>query len=363
MDTNVEPIFSAECKDQFVCPGCQQCSKWPQGHMLCTPEAAERSFATADEKARLLEQDALFLKTRPWTVADAFPPSQANGHSAPVAASEETDSVLGSYILALRRAGHEPKEVGNHRWQVACSLADHMVTLERSAAGKFMMTCSCRDIPAVLRGWGDNFEETARRAEEAEREGFESLKAQEKQRLKARKEAEAEYQAELMAADEEGDSWAAMDLGPYLRGEIKAAEPTLGIKRSDGCQLLYPGLEHVVAGETECGKSWLLLACALEEMLAGYPVPYIHFEEGDPSGTVERLMALGASVELIEKYLRFVGPCSTVTDAKIDKLVQKNFIMKAPRLVILDGVNEAMSLHRWGIRDEDGVAQFRRHIV
>ena len=34
-----------------------------------------------------------------------------------------------------------------------------------------------------------------------------------------------------------------------------------------------------------------------------------------------------------------------------------------PSLVVLDGVNEAMSMHAMGIRDEDGAAAFRRRIV
>jgi hypothetical protein len=58
------------------------------------------------------------------------------------------------------------------------------------------------------------------------------------------------------------DSWAPLDLGPYLRGEVKRPVPSLGLYRSDGVRLIYPGKEHSVIGEMESGKSWLLLASA-----------------------------------------------------------------------------------------------------
>jgi len=52
------------------------------------------------------------------------------------------------------------------------------------------------------------------------------------------------------------DSWVPIDLGPYLRGEIRPVEPSIGVIRTDGLRLLYPGKEHAVIGEMEAGKSW-----------------------------------------------------------------------------------------------------------
>lgn len=36
---------------------------------------------------------------------------------------------------------------------------------------------------------------------------------------------------------------------------------------------------------------------------------------------------------------------------------------RVPTLVVFDGVNEAMALHRWAIREEDGAAEYRRRLV
>jgi hypothetical protein len=164
--------------------------------------------------------------------------------------------------------------------------------------------------------------------------------------------------AERESDEPDVDSWEPINLTPWLKGTVKKVEPNVGLARSDGLQLLYPGKEHAVLGEMESGKSWFCLACAAVELLAGHVVAYIHFEEADPGDTVERLRAIGVPTDILLRSLRFVGPDQPVTPVKLARLIADN-----PRLVILDGVNEAMSLHRWGIRDEDGAATFRRALV
>ena len=41
--------------------------------------------------------------------------------------------------------------------------------------------------------------------------------------------------------------------------------------RTDGQQLIYPGREHAILGETESGKTWLALGCAAAELLRHRP--------------------------------------------------------------------------------------------
>ena len=96
-------------------------------------------------------------------------------------------------------------------------------------------------------------------------------------------------------ADDQSDgddptTWEPIDLTPWLNGEIEPPpEPSLGIARSDGLRLIYPGREHALVGETECGKTWLALGCVAAELTAANHVVYIHYEEGDPGSTLERL--------------------------------------------------------------------------
>src|SRR5262249_59174119 len=86
--------------------------------------------------------------------------------------------------------------------------------------------------------------------------------------------------------DDGGDeptTWEPLDLAPWLNGEIEPPpKPSLGIARTDGLRLIYPGREHAVVRETECGKTWLALGCVAAELTAGNHVVYIHYEEGDP---------------------------------------------------------------------------------
>jgi hypothetical protein len=156
----------------------------------------------------------------------------------------------------------------------------------------------------------------------------------------------------------ERNSWARIDLGPYVRGQVHRPQPTVGLARTDGLRLLYPGKEHTVIGEMEAGKSWFALGCAAAELNAGNQVVYLHFEEADPGDTVDRLLELGVRDQDILLLFHFVGPERRSHLGDLAGLLNP-----VPTLVVLDGVNEAMALHGWGIRDEDGAAAYRRCLV
>lgn len=155
-----------------------------------------------------------------------------------------------------------------------------------------------------------------------------------------------------------GASWQPVHLAPYLNGEVQRQQPSIGIARQDGLRLIYAGLEHSVIGEMESGKTWLCLACCAAEMAQGRNVVYIHFEEADPSDTVDRLLAMGVLPAVIGERFSFVGP-----NEPVDEFARAGLVNLQPSLVILDGINEAMSLHGLSARDEGDVAGFRRRLV
>jgi hypothetical protein len=165
-------------------------------------------------------------------------------------------------------------------------------------------------------------------------------------------------EADAEEDEPEVDTWEPIDLGPYLRGEIVRSEPDRGLTRSDGVRMVYPGKEHAVIGEMEAGKTWWALACAAAEMLEQRHVIYIHFEEEDPGSTVERLQLMGCADNEILTYFHFVAPSQAIKPRQ-----RKRLARSGAALVILDGVNEGMSLHKADIRDENGAAEFRRRIV
>ena len=168
-------------------------------------------------------------------------------------------------------------------------------------------------------------------------------------------------QAALRGGDGRGagpTSWEPVELGPYLRGEIEIPRPTLGVPRSDGLRLLYPGRDHTVISDTGAGKTWIANACAMAEIAAGNRVVYVHYEEADPASTIERLLLLGADADDVEKLLTFVGPSTPVRDEYLAELLDP-----APTLVVHDGMNEAMALHGAMTKEVEGAALFRQRLL
>ncbi len=155
----------------------------------------------------------------------------------------------------------------------------------------------------------------------------------------------------------EASSWAPQDLGPYVRGEVEPVIPSVGVPRVDGLRLLYPGKEHIVYGFKQSGKSWFCLMCVQDEIKANRSVVYVHFEEVDPQETVERLMALGVSGDDIVKHVDFIGPEHPLKPGYADYLAERK-----PGLVILDGINEALSLNGWE-GHIDGPSNLKRLLV
>ena len=157
----------------------------------------------------------------------------------------------------------------------------------------------------------------------------------------------------------ESVAWSPVDLGPYLDGSIKPVVPSVGIERSDGIRLLYPGKEHTVIGEMESGKSWFALNCATAEIEIGNDVVYVHFEEGDPRGSIDRLILMGLSREDILARFHFLSSPGTYSRTDYEALLER----LRPSLLVLDGVNEGMAMHGFPIKEAEGASKFRQAFV
>ena len=132
----------------------------------------------------------------------------------------------------------------------------------------------------------------------------------------------------------------------------------MGVARSDGLRLLYPGLDHAVVADTGAGKTWFADACTMAEIEAGNRVVYIHYEEGDPASTIERLLLLGADADDVEKLLTFVGPAAPARDEHVQALLEP-----APTLAVHDGMNEAMAMNGGMTKEVEGAALFRQRLL
>ena len=137
-------------------------------------------------------------------------------------------------------------------------------------------------------------------------------------------------------------SWLPIDLWPVLRGEYVAPAPTV-FERTDGVAFFYPYSINSLIGESGCGKTWMAAIAVTQQLDRGHHVIFIDYE-GSFVSIVERLQALGASVEQIGERFSYIQP-----DVKFGELEQVLLFEEClndrgkPSLVIIDGVTEAMA--------------------
>ena len=144
--------------------------------------------------------------------------------------------------------------------------------------------------------------------------------------------------------------WEPVDLAPVLRGECVTPKPSV-LQRVDGIRLLYPGRLNMLMGETESGKTWAALVAAVQEIAAGHHVIYLDYEDG-PESVVERLRALGATVEQIASHLTYVNPAGRFDELAQEALEEAIVRKGRPTLAVIDGVTEAMG--DVGLEPSDG---------
>ena len=153
-------------------------------------------------------------------------------------------------------------------------------------------------------------------------------------------------------------SWAPIDLGPVLTGEDAGPEPGV-LYRADGLGLLYDGKVHVVAGEPESGKSWLVQLATSEVLKVGGKVAYVDFED-DAAGVLGRLRALGVAPDLILGGLAYLRPDQALDDQGGHHLDQA---CTGATLAVVDGTTEGMSLHGWAPKNDVDVALWQTRIL
>ncbi|MER6593833.1 hypothetical protein ABT214_18665 [Micromonospora purpureochromogenes] len=101
------------------------------------------------------------------------------------------------------------------------------------------------------------------------------------------------------------ESWAFIDLSRALDGQ-KPPPPEV-LKRADGKALFYKSKKHIVFGESESMKTWLVLIACVQEIQDGHNVIYVDFED-DEVTIVARLLSLGAEVKQIRDHFHYANP-------------------------------------------------------
>ena len=155
------------------------------------------------------------------------------------------------------------------------------------------------------------------------------------------------------------------DLEPYLNGTYQPPLPDVGAKRTDGIQMLYSGRWHAVAGLTESGKSLFAIWHAVEVIANGGTVVYLHFEETDPRGTLERLQRFGRLYGLdndtIRKQFFWLSCEKKWSDGALAQTLSR--LPQPPALVVLDGINAAVAQHGEEVMHPKSVGTYRSLFV
>jgi hypothetical protein len=102
--------------------------------------------------------------------------------------------------------------------------------------------------------------------------------------------------------------------------------------------LVYPGQRHIVSGEAEAGKTWLMLALAASELHEGHGIGWVDTDSMGPRWLVERLRALGISDPVIEDGVL----CFTTLDGQPEGVIER-LVSIGARLMVFDSFNPSLT--------------------
>jgi hypothetical protein len=125
-----------------------------------------------------------------------------------------------------------------------------------------------------------------------------------------------------------------------LEGEIEVPAPEF-LSRNDGHRLFYRGKINALLGESESGKTWVALLAVKQALEIEQKVIYLDFEDSG-KGILARLRSLGLDDAKFTNFT-YANPDQNLTlEERIDLVDALAEIQ--PELIIVDGVNAAMTL-------------------
>lgn len=158
---------------------------------------------------------------------------------------------------------------------------------------------------------------------------------------------------------QERTSWWPRSLAGVLSGVEEEPPPAL-LARADGVRLWYGGKVNGLLGESESGKTWVALLGVAQALADHNRVAYFDFED-TPAGIVSRLRALGVPDTHFEHF-DYIGPDETLhLGAQGD--VAEYIADQQPTLVVVDGVNAAMTLMGLDLNSNTDATRFTQTLL
>lgn len=159
--------------------------------------------------------------------------------------------------------------------------------------------------------------------------------------------------------DAEVDTWARVDLAPYLDGTRRECVPTI-LTRDDGVGLFYAGRVNGIHGDSGIGKTWVAVAAAAQELLAGRRVGWLHYEDPDPGLVVSRLQGFGVPGDVIVDHLDYRQPADPITE---DALARLDVELVGCALIVVDSLGEVFGVEGITENEDREVAEWMRKVA
>jgi hypothetical protein len=145
-----------------------------------------------------------------------------------------------------------------------------------------------------------------------------------------------------------------------MDGKLTGIVP-VALRRQDGPLIWYPGRVNGLLGPSESGKSWVALLAVYQTVALGGTVVILDFED-DSAGVSERVRALGVSPALGKEQVVYIRPDEELTDERLARLLRVCREIK-PVVIIVDGVNAAMTLMDLDLLDNKDATTFAQRLL
>lgn len=177
------------------------------------------------------------------------------------------------------------------------------------------------------------------------------------ERLELEKEG-TEDEGEKDPLDRRKHTWEAVDLEPYLTGQVQEVEPTM-LHREDGQALMYPGRLNMLYGPSEAAKSWLAMFTCVQLLERGERVVYLDLED-EPVNAIQKMRLMGAKRDDLAKSFVYVRPeeplaamqrnrwgkqISTEMGETNERVFWELLEKHDPTLIVADGMTMLYGLH------------------
>ena len=108
-------------------------------------------------------------------------------------------------------------------------------------------------------------------------------------------------------------------------------------------ELFYLGQRHVVSGEPDKGKTWLLLWAAANEIREGHAVAWFNTDDMPARELIERLELFGCTSEAVRELFLYAAPDVKASATEIIALVDRA-VEAGARLAVADSFNSTMMI-------------------